>query len=434
MAEVLVIRLGERAPQAAEWIVVDDQGARIAPPVIGPLSAAAIDARDRRVVVLIPSTDVLTTTANIPLKSPSKILQALPFALEEALAEDVESLHFAAGARGDDGEIPVAVINRDTLEKWLDMLAAEGIEAHALVAEIHGLARISGTISMILAEDQVLINDGANTELALQDVSPTEAVAAIGAYDLGAGAEDDAADEGDEDREDKTTDDAPRHILVYCEAGTEQTYRHDLIALRHDFESLDAKLLPDGVLPRLAVTVAAGAGINLLQGEYGAKTEYGSYFRPWRNAAALFLAFGLLAVAGKSLSYVKLSQRESELRTQFMEQYRQIVPGAPEVTDPLNVIDSLRARTGGAGGAPPVFLQSLEHLSSALGENDDASLQAISYRAGVVDIRMSAPSVSVLDDVQRLVDEGGAFQAAIQSTDQNDDRVNSRIQIKAVGQ
>ena len=425
MAEVLVIRLDERAPAAAEWILVDSQGARLAPPVTGPLESARIDVGGRRVIVLVPSSDVLTTYANIPLKSPAKIQQALPFALEESVAEDVENLHFAAGKRRDDGEIPVAVVNREKLEGWLDLLADAAIEPDALIPENHGLANIPGTISLIVTGEQVLINDGDKTELALHGVSPAEAMAAIGAYDT-----DDDADSG----EDGSGDGLPRHVLVYCEAGSEETYKHDLIALRHDFESLDVKLLPDGLLPRLAVTVAAGTGVNLLQGEFGAKTEYGSYFQPWRYAAALLLVLGVVAVLSKSLSYFQLSQRESELRVQFMEQYRQIVPGAQDVADPVAAVDSLRRRGPGQSSAPPVFLQSLEQLSAALGANDEASVQAISYRAGVVDVRMSAPNVSVLNDVEQLVDEGGAFEAEIQSTDQDDERVNSRIQIKAAGQ
>lgn len=427
MAEVLVIRLDERAPQHAEWIVVNANGERLGASVAGPLAACSGEAAERRVVVLIPTAEVLTTTTNLPVKSPGKIQQALPFALEEMVAEDVEDLHFAAGARAENGDVPVAVINRERFREWLDMLATASLQPDAVIPDIHGLARIEGTISLLVTEDQVLINDGASTELALPGVGPADAAAAIGAYQV----EDQAPLEGDDE---EASDETPRHMLVYCEPGTEETYKHDLIALRNDFASLDAKLLPDGVLPRLAVTVAAGVGINLLQGEFGAKTEYGSYLRPWRYAAILLLAVGLVGFANKAASYFKLQQQETQLRAQFMNEYRQVVPNAPEVADPAAAVNSLRARAGGNRSTPPVFLQSLEHLSQALAEHDAADVQAISYRAGVVDIRMSAPSVSVLDDVQRIVDEGGLFEAAIQSTDQDDDKVNSRIQIKAVGQ
>lgn len=429
MAEVLVLRPGETAEQPANWIVVDSSGARAGPPVTGPLSAAKTDIGDRRIIVLAPATDVLTTTVDIPLKSQAKIQQALPFALEELLADDVEELHFAAGARRDSGRIPVSIINREKLEGWLALLADAGIQADRLVADNYGLARIPGTISLLIAGDQVFINDGADTELVMQGVGPADALAAIGAFDQGQA--DDDSSEGSTDESDTTA--MPRHVLVYCEPGGEETYAHDFIALRHDFESLDVKVLPDGVLPRLAVTVAAGAGVNLLQGGFGARTEYGSLFRPWRFAAALLLALGGTAVAGKAIDYFQLNQREQALKEQFIAEYREIAPGADDVRDPVAVVTSLRARTGG-GGTPAVFLQALEQISLALQKNADADVQAISYRAGVVDIRISAPSVSVLDNIRSLIGQSGTFEAKIQTTSQDDDRVDSRIQIQAVGQ
>ena len=99
--------------------------------------------------------------------------------------------------------------------------------------------------------------------------------------------------------------------------------------------------------------------------------------------------------------------------------------------DPAAIISSLRGRAG-TSSAPAVFLQALEKLGAAMQENPTASLQAISYRAGVIDLRISAPTVSVLDSVQRKVDESGTFEAEIKTTDQDDDTVNSRIQIKAI--
>ena len=436
MAEVLVVRLSESADQQASWIAADTSGARISPPVLGPLSAAKVDAGDRQVIVLVPGADVLTTTIDLPLKSTAKIQQALPFALEEFVAEDVEELHFAAGTRRDNGQIPVVVVNRSRMNSWLEALEDAGLPASSMVAENHGLPRIPGTISLLLHDDQVLINDGGDVELVMQGVGPAEALSAIGAFDDGAEPTGDA-EGADADSTDGETEDAgptlPRHVLVYCEPGADEPYRHEFIALRHDFDSVDIKHLPDGVLPKLAVTAATGAGVNLLQGEFGTKSEYASYFRPWRLAAMLLVSLGVVGIAGKTLDYFRLSEREAQLREQFTAEYQEIRPGATDIRDPEAIISSLRGETGGSAGASTVFLESLEQLSLALQENSAADIQAISYRAGVFDIRISAPSVSVLDNVQRLIDEGGEFQAEIRSTDQEENKVNSRIQIKAVG-
>ncbi|MDH4108833.1 MAG: type II secretion system protein GspL [Gammaproteobacteria bacterium] len=419
MAEFLVIRIGEGESAPAAWIAVDSSGTRLGPPSSGDLAAATPAAADRKVIVLVPATEVLTTTIDLPIKSAARIQSALPFALEEFLADDVEDLHFAAGARRETGRLPVSVINRQKLRDWLDQWRALGLRPSAVMADCYGLARLPGTISMLVTADQVYVNDGADTELVLQGVGPQEALAAIGVIDDGD--EPGGAERG-----------RPRHVLAYCDAEAEQKYAREWLAVRHDFEDLDIKLLPDGALPRLAVTVASGAGVNLLQGEFGAKTEYAALLRPWRHAAMLLLALAVTLVAGRSLEFLELRNRAGELEASFLAEYREIAPTVESVPDPAAVVASLRARAGG-GQAPAVFLQSLEHLSRAMQQNREATIEAISYRAGVVDVRLTAPSVSVLDNITRVIGESGAFQARIQSTDQEGEKVNSRLQIQAGG-
>lgn len=418
MAEILVLKPDPNEPGIAEWIAVDANGGRVGDPVRGPLGAARVALGDRRLIVLLPSLDVLTTSVYIPLKSASRIQQALPFALEETVAEDVEELHFAAGNRGENGRIPVSVISHEKLGGWLETLSGAELKPSAMIAETYGLQSIPGTISLMISDDVTYINDGAETELVLQDIGPREALEATGCLD-----------EADDDAEDGP----PRHVLLYCDAESNDRYSDEIEDLRERFESFDVRLLADGVLPRLAVTVASGAGVNLLQGVYGPKTEYAGYLRPWRTAAAVLLALGMVGIIGKAVDNARLASQEDGLREAFIAEYQKIAPGANDVRDPIAVIQSLRARVGGGGAEPSIFLQSLEHLSVAVQDDESSAIQAISYRAGVVDIRLTAPNVSTLDGIQRRIDDQGLFDANIQSTDQDDDRVSSRIQIRAAG-
>ena len=135
--------------------------------------------------------------------------------------------------------------------------------------------------------------------------------------------------------------------------------------------------------------------------------------------------------AGKAVANYKLSNQEAALQERFLAEYQEIAPGTSEVLDPLAIITSLRNRTGASDSGPSILLQSMQHLGDALQDNEAASIQAVSYRSGITNVRLTAPSVAVLDSIQRLIDESGTFQADIQSTDQNDDEVNSRIEIKA---
>ena len=165
---------------------------------------------------------------------------ALPYALEEYLADDVDKLHFAAGAKRASGKIPVSVASHERVTDWVERLVEANIHASAIIADSYGLARIPGTISMLLAEDQVFINDGGDTELVMEDVSPGDALAAIGALD-------DGGDAAGDDETDETS--MPRHLLVYCAAEDEERYQHDWIAIRHELEGVDVKLLADGIMP-----------------------------------------------------------------------------------------------------------------------------------------------------------------------------------------
>jgi general secretion pathway protein L len=271
-------------------------------------------------------------------------------------------------------------------------------------------------MSLLSADGQIFFNDGADNEFVMQGANPGDALAVAGALE-------------EPDNEDRV----PGHLLVYCSPDDEQRFQHDWNALRHELASVDINLLPDGALPRLAVTVGAGNGINLLQGRYGAKAEIGALFRPWRYAAALLLTLGVLAFSGKAADYYRLTQEETVLKTQFEQVYRSIRPNDQrEVVDPVAIVNSVRRSLGGPS-ALQVFLPSLVQLGQALQQNQAASIEAISYRAGVIDVRLTAPDVVTLDKIQKAVSSSGRFSAAIQSTDQVGDKVNSRIQIREAG-
>lgn len=419
MAEFLVIRLGADANAHASWIAVDDAGTRRTPPVMGPLAEAVKDVGDREIIVLVPAGETSTLACDLPAKG-ARLRAALPFALEEQVADEIENLHFAPGARRAAGDLPVAVVAHDKMNAWLARLQEAGIRPARMVPEDHGLAFVPNTLSMLVAEDQVVFNNGSDLAFVMQGVTPVEALMAAGVI----------GDEGLSDAE----GDTPRHLLVYCEPTDEQRFAEDWGQLRQYLDSVDINLLPDGVLPRLAVTVASGSGVNLLQGRYGESTDIGALVRPWRYVAMLLLALVVLGMAGRGIDYVRLTSEEAALKEQFTAEYRKIRPDdTREVMDPLGTVTSIRRSFGAPGSAPAVFLPLLQQLAMAMQEIKDADIQAISYRAGVVDVRLTAPDVATLDRIEKGISQSDRFDATIQSTDRVGDQVNSRIQIREVG-
>ena len=418
MAEFVVIRLGREPEHQVEWVVVDDNGSRRSNMAAGTLAEAAAGLQGRQAIVLVPAAETLTTMVDLPVRSGARLRAALPYALEDQVAADVETLHFAAGDRYESGRRPVAVVEKSILEGWLALLEDAGIEPSSLVPENYGLARIPGTMSVLVDDGCVMFNDGEETEFVLEGATPSDALVAAGQIT---------------DRSDDAPPEPSGHLVVYCDAADEERLSHDWIALRHELHSVDINLLQEGALPRLAVTVASGAGVNLLQGVYGPKADYGSWLRPWARAAMLLVALGVVGLVAKGADYWRLSQEEATLQAQFTEQYRTVRPGANDpILDPVGAVNSIK-RGLGQSTAPPVFLASLGELSSAMAGNGAAAVESISYRAGVIDVRVSSPDVETIGNIQRAIGASGAFAATIQSTDRVGDRINSRIQIREAG-
>ncbi len=425
MAEIFVIRVAGADASETDWLAVDSSGARRGEPGQGTLADAAAAAEDRRVYVMVPATEVLLTSADVPAKG-ARLLQALPFALEEQVAQDVDRLHFAAGERRSNGRIPVAVVEREFLDTLLARLREAGMEPAGVFSEAQGLARIPGTLSALIEDDRIILNDGASMELALEGMRPGDALAAIGALD-------DPAEHGESAGD---TAEVPRHLLIYSDPEVAQRHELEFQALRQQLDSLEVKLLPDGALPRLAVTVAAGSGINLLQGRYAPRSATGSLLRPWRAAAALAAALIVLTLIGSGLRYAELRAEDERLRAEIVEAFQATFPWVREVRDPRAQMNSELARLGRGGGTqqtPRQFLETLESISAAMGQASGTRIEAISYRDGVMDIRLTAPDVATLDRLRKLVDQDGRFTARIQSTDQQEGSVRSRLQIQLAG-
>ena len=65
--------------------------------------------------------------------------------------------------------------------EWLRRLSDAGITASRMVPENYGLARIPGTLSLLVDNEQIMFNDGADNEFVIQGVKPSDALAMAGA-------------------------------------------------------------------------------------------------------------------------------------------------------------------------------------------------------------------------------------------------------------
>lgn len=100
----------------------------------GTLKELAIECVNRYVIVLLPGSLVSYHQIELPNLSKDKLYKALPFALEDKLAEDISKLHFAVDVVSK-GKNRIAVINIQIFKEYLDKLKQENINPDIIVSD-----------------------------------------------------------------------------------------------------------------------------------------------------------------------------------------------------------------------------------------------------------------------------------------------------------
>ncbi|HEX2492323.1 MAG TPA: type II secretion system protein GspL [Steroidobacter sp.] len=414
MAEVLVVRLSASAvPErpAAEWLVLDATGARRGNVHCGVLADAAPLAAGRKVVLLACGADTLLAEPVLPVKSGSKLAQVVPFALEEQLAADVENLHFAIGKREGRPGTPVAVVAKDCMDRWREMLQAVGLHADAFYAETAALPEAPNAVTLLIEGTRVYVKREASPGAVLE-VEPL-----IEALQLALAA-------GEQARE---------HVTIYVSEDDYERERDLLEGLREFTASLQVKLLPEGPLPLFAATALRRPPVNLLQGPYAAKTKLRLSFAPWRYAAMLAAAFLTSHLGLKTWQYFHYTGEEARLNAQIIQVFQQAMPGAP-MPDPAAARKLMESRLAQLRGASPDggMMVALATVGEALAQMPDAKIEALSYRDNITDLRVLAPSVDALDRIRQIATQRG-MSAELQSANPRESKFEGRLQLKSAG-
>lgn len=408
MSEYLVVRLAAESSDAA-WIVLDAAGHRLSQPVSGPLSEVGPAAANRRVILLVPGLSVVSSRASLPVKSQARLQQMLPYSLEEKVADDVDRLHFAAGPRDKSGEMTVAVVARDLLDHWLTQCEQAGFSPYRAYSESDGVPDTPGSVTLVVEGDRTYGRGADQTPFVLEGLALGDVLDVLRA-------------DGDDDSE-------LRHIVLYADDAGHARCEGELAELRERTSSIDVQLLPDGPLPRFGSSLINQPGSNLLQGLYSPKSNWGALLKPWRLAAGLLLGFALLTMLGEGARYLSLSRQDQALSA-LLETGCQRSFQAARLSTCQSEVQRRLAPQGAAvpgGSSESGFLATLTAFSGARDAN--SQIEALSFRNGVMDLRVQAPSVPVLDELARNVGAGGAFQVNIQSANPTDNGVEGRLQI-----
>ena len=400
----LVIRIKQPALQAdtsLAWFLFDqthqllDSGHLPVSDIFAAVSIA--DKKQLSIHVIVPNDTVLLTTVNIPSQNARQIKQALPFAIEELICEELENVHMAIpqlqNIQGN--EIDVAVIKHSYLIHWLDVLCHANLNPDSMVVDSLCVP-YTESCSLLLNDGHLNIRFANYKGLCCQPEDFASLYSSI------------VKDETD----DHTIE------LVCCADSTQldAVYLPAMVELYYK-ESVD-EVLATTALKQLPLQ------LNLLQGGYRQNSESGSALTIWKLPLAV-------AAASVAIGFY-FNQQADTLFDESVSYYKKLFPNERRVVSPKRQLQNhLRLVATGESG---VFLNALSNISGEIKQFTVESkiiVNQLSFNesANSIKFELTSQNIEQLDQLkQQLVAVG--MNAAIGSARVQDNGVVSQMTVE----
>ncbi len=369
----------------------------------GSLRDLASACSGRRAVLVADGAEITLTQAHVPSRQRSTVMRAVPYALEDRFAEDIEALHFAVGDRQEDGWVRVAVVRHEVMQDWRKRCFDAGISLAEVVPELLFLPHVEGGWSLLGDGNRILVRTGAWSGFV------TDREAAPVYLDL-------ALRQAGEDK--------PDSLHLFGELDPAE------VRLSSQLNVVKAES-PMTALQVYAQQDVPYAKFSLLQGIYKHGAEIGRMFRPWRVAAILAAVIVLLQFGLNVTQQVKLESLARDYTAEMERIYRETFPDARKVVNPRVQMDRRLAelRRGTAGGDGGV-LALMSRAGPVVKATPGLKIDGLNYRNGDMILTISADSLERVDQLRGRLLEAGELQVELQSASSREGQVNSRLLIR----
>jgi len=352
--------------------------------------------------VWTPAADTMLTSARLPTKSPRKIIQALPYALEDRLLGDPESLHFAWRPEAD-GSLSVAVTARARLQSWMERLDRAKLRPASLCPSTLLVPWAVDSWSMAFVGNEILVRTGPVSGFVCP-VTGDQPPALLAA----------AAQEA------MRQENPPDVLLVFHATSgfpLESWSRALGMPLRKEAGSLWDKLSDPG------------APLNLLQGQYEPSSAIGESLRPYR-VALILLGLWLVSSLGYDLSdWWKLQREHAAIRQEMNQILTSSFPETRTIIDPATqmqkAVEQLLARRG---QGEQELLPMLSKVAAAKRNDSNVRLRSIRYadQSLTVELTWKTPSSP---EAWKAALESAGLRAEVLSLTPRTGEVDGRIRL-----
>ena len=336
------------------------------------------------VTLVLPAEVCSAVAVNLPTRKARWISQALAYAVEELLAENVDDLHLTHGDALDDGRRRVIAVRRQLLADWLADLQAQGLTIVAIHVDADLLPR-DGTQLMVIGT-RALLGGAQEARLAFDLQQWPHLAGQCPSPRHGHG----------------TPDEAP--------------------PLLDDYQPVDD--------PFRFLAAGRAAALNLAQGDFAVKAA-GSGLGRWKPALvvlALVLAVQLIFNLVQAWSLERQAERYAQSsRALYSELF-------PEDRRIVNLRAQFDEHIGQRAGGPSGFMRLLDEVALAMSEGVAVTVSQLDYNQarGDLALQVRASDFATLEQLRQRLGET-AENVQLGSASRDGDAVSARVVVGGRG-
>ncbi len=394
----LVYPISEDWQQVAWCQCAGDTPSKVAQ---GTLETLAALAKETPIVAVLPGIWLSMFRVTLPKGRGAQVKKALPFLLEEQLAEEVENVHIALPTAYQLGEsVSLAVISKKRMQIFFDAFKMRALNLQQALPDWLCLPLYTDTWTVFLNQDHAFVRQGLSSGFSVQKkllmpmlnlalAQATQKPQALHVYHL--------ALEAADMEEQLATLDIP---LAY------EAVNQEPIALWAQHFTPPTKL-------------------NLLQGEFFVRPKISAVKRLWHMIAGVAGAIILAQVLYASLLYQQLQKQYNTVHAQVMDLYQSVFPEGKEGDNIRSRMEPLLKNSGSMDNALFMYLQD---VSEPLMGAADVSLQQVSLRGDGLHLEVIAKDFAVLGQLEAALSAKG-LNVKQENASLENERVMAQLQV-----
>jgi general secretion pathway protein L len=413
MSDTLLIHYNIENRDHASWALCNDVGELTSKISSGSLAELHAISSSHISIVLLNSQCLHINELQLPTQNMQKMLKAVPYAIEDFIADDIENFHFVASknkASTSSNTTCVVGIDKTTLQAVIDQFQQANIFIEKIIPDALCLAANEQQWAALNFNDHSYLQTNQLSGMVIpHDVLP---------YIL-------------ENKLNDETCDKPEKLLLFCEAENSTAF--------------DVVTFDDTAIERINITynmhplvIFAGnykqaLPLNLLQHDFKPKSKSAGYWKHWRLAATLAGSWLLLHLGVTAFQYNQLEEENIATKNKLVKTYKTAFPKSRKINNPRRQMEQkLKALKSASGNATNGLLFMLEETFSGLTEETkDITFQSFTFRNNRMDIGLESKTLQAIETLNKKLNTSKTIKSEIISSSSEKNIVKGNLRIEA---